>query len=476
MSTRPLLHRALGGLAVALVVGGAVTAQPTPTFAPRGKPAFVPSKPAATPDIQQAAGTKADGALPAAVPNVTVPATPGPLPATPVGMPCPDLATPADVNAACGDSSRACDALCGPPGRVWFGAEWLYWGTKGNNLPPLVTAAPPGTARNVAGTIGGPGTTTLIGNQTVNNDWRSGLRIYGGMWLDPAQRLGLEGDFFFLGKSTYNASAGSNGTDIITRPFTNNVVRNPDGTYTQVAPYQDTQLVSFPGILSGTASVRSTNEFVGFGTNFVRNLCCDPCNRLDLLIGYRFLYLKDTVTIDEDLTGISPNAGTRFQVHDSFRTRNYFNGGVLGLAYEHRFSHYYVNVRSTVALGNTHSVVDINGNTVITPPGGPSTSYTGGLLAQPSNIGTYTKDSFAVVPEVSLRLGVQVTPHLRVYGGYNFIYWSSVVRPADVIDLRVNASQIPPRTNQTGTLYPQYNPSTSDFWAHGVMIGAEFRY
>ncbi len=470
-----MFKRTLCGIAAAFAVAGTASAQPTPTFAPRGKPAFVPAKP--TSDIQQTA-MKSDAALPAVLPPASAPAMP--VMASPAPAPsaaCPDLATMSDVNMACGDScGAACDALCGPPGRFWVGAEWLYWGTKGNRLPPLVTSAPPGTARGVAGTIGGPGTRTLIGDQTVNDEWRSGFRLYGGMWLDAAQKFGVEGNFFFLGKSTFNQSAGSDGTDIVTRPFTNTVRRNPDGTFTEVAPYQDTQLVSFPGVLAGTATVNSTNEFYGFGANFVRNLTCSPCGRLDFLIGYRNLQLKDSLTIREDLTGISPNAGTRFQVTDRFKTQNSFNGGVLGLAYEHRFSHFYLNVRSTVALGNTRSTVDIDGSTVITPPGGTASTFTGGLLAQPSNIGRYTRDAFSVVPEVTLRLGVQVTEHLRVYGGYNFLYWSNVVRPQDVVDLRVNGSQIPPRTNQTGALYPRYTPSSSDFWAHGVMIGAELRY
>lgn len=480
-----MLKRTLGGIAAAIATVGVAHAQPTPAFSPRMKPAFVPAKTA--PDIQQVA-LKSEP-LPVALPPVSaqgVPVMAAPAP-TPTAI-NPNLATLADVNMACGDYGDscgvACDALCGPPGRAWIGAEWLYWGTKGNRLPPLVTGAPPGTPRNVAGTIGGPGTRNLIGDETVNDRWRSGFRLYGGLWLNQAQTWGLEGDFFFLGRDNFSRSAGSDGTDIITRPFFNNVRRNADGTFTPVSQFPDTQLVSFPdtqlvsspGVLSGTVDVNSSNEFYGFGTNFVRNLCCSPCGRLDLLFGYRNLQLRDELSIVEDLTAINPNAGTRFQLTDRFRTANSFNGGVIGLALERRFSHYYVNLRSTVALGNNHSVVDIDGNTIITPPGGPSQQFAGGLLAQPSNMGRYTRDSFAVVPEVSLRLGVQMTPHLRVYGGYNFIYWSDVVRPGDVVDLRVNGSQIPPRTNQTGDLFPRYTPSSSDFWAHGVMVGAELRY
>jgi len=75
-----------------------------------------------------------------------------------------------------------------------------------------------------------------------------------------------------------------------------------------------------------------------------------------------------------------------------------------------------------------------------------------------------------------VKLGVQLTDHLRIFGGYNFLYLSNVTRPGDIIDTRVNSSQIPPRTNQTGELFPRYTHRSSDFFVHGVMVGLEFRY
>ena len=469
-----MLTRFLGGLVAVLGTVGALQAQ-TPNGQFRAKPAFAPSKPAATAsEIQQ---IKADAPAPA-LPVPTLPAVGTAMPAAvgcnlEAGTPCA-----ADVAAACGDTSNACDCLCGPPGRFWIGAEWLYWTTKGNKYPVLATGAPAGTARNVAGTLGGPGTTNLISPDDANSDWRSGFRVYGGLWLDECQRFGIEGNFFYLGDSNQKFSAGSNGTNIVTRPFTNNVRRNTDGTFTTVSPYQDTQLVSFPNVLSGTIHVESKSELIGGGANFVRNLCCSPCGRLDALLGYRYIGLTDSLTIREDLTGLqgSQFPGFRFQVEDRFRTENHFHGGVMGLAYERRFGSFFVGVRSTVALGVNHSVVDINGSTTVTDPAGNQTRYAGGLLAQPSNIGRYTKDTFSVVPEIGLKLGVQVTDHLRVYGGYNFLYMSSVTRPGDIIDTRVNSSQIPPRTNQTGELFPKFEHRSSDFYAHGVMVGLEFRY
>ena len=81
-----------------------------------------------------------------------------------------------------------------------------------------------------------------------------------------------------------------------------------------------------------------------------------------------------------------------------------------------------------------------------------------------------------LVPEIGLKLGMQVTDHLRVYGGYNFLYMSSVTRPGDVIDTRVNASQLPPSDGVVGPVFPQYSPARTGYFAHGIMAGLEFRY
>lgn len=467
-----MLTRFLGGLVAVLSTVGALHAQSsTPLFAP--KPAFVPRKSAKLASEIQTA--KAD-----APPSVKlVPPTAMPVPPMSSNL-LPGSDCAADVANACNETCEAaCDCLCGPPGRVWVGAEWIYWTAKGNHYPVLATGAPAGTARNSAGTIGGPGTSSLIGGtNNANDDWRSGVRLYGGLWLDECQRTGIEGNFFYLGQSNSSEPVGSDGSQIITRPFTNNVRRNSDGTFSQVAPYPDTQLVSFPNILSGTMRVDSKSDLYGAGANFVQNLCCNPCGRLDLLVGYRYLNLSEQLTINEDLTGLpgSPFPGFRFQVTDSFRTENKFHGGVVGLAWERRFDSFFIGVRSTVAFGRTTSSIDIDGQTVITDPQGNRSQFVGGLLAQPSNIGHYEESNFSVIPEIGVKLGVQVTDHLRLYAGYNFLYWSNVIRPGDVIDTRVNSSQIPPRTNQTGDLYPRFSPKTSDYYVHGVMVGLEFRY
>ena len=53
----------------------------------------------------------------------------------------------------------------------------------------------------------------------------------------------------------------------------------------------------------------------------------------------------------------------------------------------------------------------------------------GGILALPSNGGRRSDGEFTAVPEVEIKLGYQVGPYLSCTIGYNFLYWSRVVRP-----------------------------------------------
>lgn len=487
-----MLTRFLGGAAACLGVAGMLHAQqpqqPPPT--PQRTGPQVRFVKATAAQASQAPATQAPAGK---TPPATLPADSG----TPAGKPATAAPAPVAVNAPATPSSQlltnpgcttcpsyaecadACCTPCGPPGRVWFDAGYLYWTTSGQRVPPLVTAAPVGTSRLTAGALGQPGTTILYPNGNLNDNWRSGFYLNGGFWLDQCQTCGIEGNFFFLGNSTDRFSATSPGTSVITRPFFNTQLQRQDS---QLVSFPgDTELVSFPGVVGGTVDVKSTNSVIGGGPNFVKNLCCGPCGRFDLLLGYSYLNVTDEVRIRENLTTLPGQttvpAGTTFQIEDRFRTSNNFHGGNIGFAAEKRFSYWYVGVRAGVGLGVNHQVIDINGSTVITPPGGTPQSYAGGLLTQPSNIGHYTRDRFAVMPWVGVKLGAQLTQRVRAYVGYDFMALTNVARAGDQIDLRVNPTQLPPRTNGVqGPAFPQFQPKDSTFWGQGIRIGMEVRF
>ena len=108
---------------------------------------------------------------------------------------------------------------------------------------------------------------------------------------------------------------------------------------------------------------------------------------------------------------------------------------------------------------------------------------TGGLLAEPSNIGIRSQDRFAVIPEMGVKLGYNFTPNIKAFVGYTFMYVSNVARPGDQIDRTVNISQQPILLGTTAVNPPLVGAArpfplfqTTDFWAQGVNFGLEIQY
>jgi hypothetical protein len=363
---------------------------------------------------------------------------------------------------------------CGPPGRFWVNAEYLLWWIKNSDLPPLVTAS----SISSGGALNHPDTVVLFGG-SVDNEERSGGRFTAGYWLDCDQTIGIEAGYFFLGSRSVNFTAGSSTpgtTTVIGRPFFN-----------VVSGMEDSELIVAPN-LTGTVHVSSSSRLQGAEVNGICNICCGCCYRVDLLGGFRYLQLDEGLGMHEDLAvplTVPLLGGQTLGVTDQFGAHNRFYGGQVGAVAEYRRGEYFVDLLGKVALGDMHQVIDIDGSTVFGLPlsGGAPMVAKGGLLALPSNIGQFSRDRFAVVPEVDINVGYQVTPHLRAYVGYSFLYSSSVVRPGDQIDLHVNPLQLPLLRALPGGAIPVVGPARpavvfkdTDFWAQGISLGLEFQF
>ncbi len=369
---------------------------------------------------------------------------------------------------------------CPPPGRVWLSGEWLYWTTLGARTPALVTTSSPGTPRTQAGVLGLPTTSILYGDTRINDDFQSGFRVVGGVWLDDCGKLGVDGGFFFLDDQMDQFSATSTGTPILARPFSNAATNLADAQLIAFGGVPDAQLVAFPGVVSGSVEVDSDLSLYGFDANLRGNLWCGCAYRVDGLLGYRYANLDESLQIRENLLvgagspGITP--GTNFMVMDRFATDNDFHGGQVGLNSRVQVTPCsWFDLTGKVAFGNVTRRVAIDGQTTVIPPGGPATNLVGGLLAQPTNIGRFEANEFAVIPELTAKIGFQLARRLRAFVAYNFLYISNVVRPGDQIDTVVNASQIPPGP-LVGEARPAVLNADADFWAQGVSIGMEFWY
>jgi hypothetical protein len=363
--------------------------------------------------------------------------------------------------------------VCGPDGRVWADAEYLFWWVRGMSLPPLVTTSPAGTPQGQAGVLGTPGAHVLFGGSLSDGAARSGGRFTLGTWLDCDQKIGIEGSYFLLEAKSNNFFASSNGSAILARPFIN---ANTGA--------QDSQLVSFPGLVSGSVGANSTSGlFEGAGVLGRYNLCCGCCYRVDLVGGYRYLHFRDGVDIDEAVLATSTSTasliapGTTFNVSDHFHTSNQLNAFDVGLTGEVRRGPWSLGWLTKLAVGQNHETIDVNGATVVTVPGSPPVISAGGLLALPTNIGRFERNQASLVPEVGLKVGYQVTPGVRVNLGYTFLYWSEVVRAGQQIDTVINPNLLPPPViPTTGPLRPAPLFESSNIWVQGISLGVELRF
>lgn len=430
------------GLGVAGAPGGVALGQYQPGYTPSGpQPPYAGSvlhSGASVPGGPVAGPAQAPPPSSAGYPRVT-------------GEPCctPDCCVP------------ACEP-CGPPGRCWVRGEYLLWWLKDSPLPPLVTTGPAGSL----GILGESGTAVLVGGRDQDLGGFSGGRFAVGAWLDCCQTCGVELGGFFLGNrgDRFDLTCPP-GSRVLARPFFNSETR-----------MQDSEIVCLPEVAEGSMRISLETEFWGLEANALKNICCGCNYRVDLLAGFRYLRLDEGLNVTEQVTAIEPEAGgTSFLLADTFHTRNHFYGGQVGARLEARRGRFFLDLLGKVALGTTHQVVAINGSTQITAPGEAPVSGRGGLLALPSNIGSRSQNQFAVVPEVGMNVGVQLTNSVRGYVGYTFLYWSDVARPGDQVSLALNPAQLPPAAPGVGGP-PIFRFRESDFWAHGINFGLELRY
>jgi len=362
-----------------------------------------------------------------------------------------------------------CDGCCAPRSCFWIRGEYLLWTVKGAPTPALVTS----NSNGAAPVIGVPGTQVVYGGSTQGFDMRSGGRFTIGFALPcTCNNFGFESTAFFLGNRTTNNTFASNGIPSLGRPFTN-VGPSLNG----FPGNQDAELVALPGLVAGSVNVKTSNDIYGVEGNFRFPISCG-CNwKVDFLTGFRYLNIDENLQITENLTlqDRTERGVGNIIVQDNFHTRNSFYGGQLGVDAEYRWRRWFVSGTGKLALGDMHQLVNIDGFTAFRDGPNPGVER-GGLLALPSNIGSYNRDTFCVVPELGLRLGFNFTERFRGYVGYDVLYVSTVVRPGDQIDTNINPTFLPRNGPAVGAPMPAFQYHSTDFWAQGVSFGLEWRY
>jgi hypothetical protein len=412
---------------------------------------------------------------PEMLPPPRQPSAPSPAPdSLPPPMQAPPAVAPQEAGSlldggACGAGWR----LCGASGLFWVDAEYLLWWTKGMQLPALATIG--STNDMPPGAFGQPSTVEVLGDRTVDTNVRSGARFTAGLWICNEPTLGVEGNVFFLEPHATRMAASSNGSVLLARPFfaVGNVTL-PDGT-TQTLAQEDALIVASPGVSSGSVRASTSNRFWGAEANARLNLCGDCFYRVDLLAGFRYLELKDNLSIVSVSDTIPPSGPTT--VADLFRTVNHFYGAQVGAAMDFCRGPWYLDFRGKFALGSVTRAAVIEGSTTTTANG--TNVVPGGLFAQSTNIGRHTNTAFGVVPELGARVGYRFTRYLQGYAGYSFLYLArNVAQPGDQIDRAVNVNLIPSLApaSTVRPVHPAFAFQNTDFWAQGFVFGVELSF
>jgi hypothetical protein len=363
--------------------------------------------------------------------------------------------------------------------RIWFDADWLHWWTRSGplNYPLVVTGS---LADPRPGVIGQPGTVPLF-DGPLGYSAANGVRLGAGIWLDGEQRYGIEARGFLLNVSRLSQSFASNGDTILTRPFF-------DTTTNDIQTF-DIARPDVLGRLAGTFTVNSTSRLGGGEINFRDNLLRSNWFSVSGIAGVRYLCLTETLDMSEIAVNMAPGfifTGTPVPINsvatfnDSFGTRNQFYGGQLGARLEGKVGRIIIGLDGKLAMGVNNQQINIVGASSVVQPDGVVRTSPGGVLAQPTNMGQFNSSHFSLVPEVGVDLGLQVTSWMQVRVGYNFLYWTEVIRPGGQLDPVLNGNQVPGVDRfgmfPGGPARPAVLFNQDHYWAQGLSVGLRFTY
>jgi hypothetical protein len=318
-----------------------------------------------------------------------------------------------------------------------------------------------------------PGVNVLLGGGSVDTNPNAGFRITGAYRVDS--RVGVEVSGFYI--PTRSTSSGVSST-------------GEPGSIDLYLPYFDvpdnrenvTEISYWPEY-RGSAQTTLSNNLGGGELNVTWTMPPQDGWRVDLLGGLRYLQLRESYTITTSSPYIPPNPIDIWNTTDAFDARNRFYGVQVGARAAYDKGAWVGGVIGKLALGSMQERVSVSGflETNDYNNYGPTQNFTGAYFALPSNSGDHSRNTFAVVPEITLNLGYRVTPQATVYVGYSFLYASNVVRPGEQINRNINPTQSvaygndPPATLM-GAAQPTFDFNTTDFWAQSLSIGLAYRF
>ncbi|MHC2066929.1 BBP7 family outer membrane beta-barrel protein [Bremerella sp. T1] len=354
----------------------------------------------------------------------------------------------------------ACGNGCALPPRAYGSFDTLIVWRHGGNFPAILTTSDPADE----GVLGAPTTQILFGDEYESGDANIGGRITIGLWLDDYQNWSIGGRFMGLVDEGADYSTTSNEFSTLAFPF-----------FDPVSGMNDSFVVALPGNGTNAAdntTVNLTNDnSVYMGDLFVtKHIYTNHGNRWDFVTGYSYAKIEDsfnnnTTFTAQDAGSTSFPLGSVVNVQDNFDATNEFHGGQFGLIAEFQDGPFSWRAMGKISVGGMKQEATVSGATTIDG----AFARNGGVFTNDANIGTYTRDQFAYIPEATVDMIYAYNCNLDFKIGANFVYFSDVVTGATMVNTTVDPSAFNPTA-------PQFNFIEQDFWVLGMTLGMEYHY
>ena len=377
--------------------------------------------------------------------------------------------------------------------RIW--AEVDYFGLSGSDGKgpgyPVLTTMPWGVLGHrggnfATGELDIPGVKVLYDPKAEDFGWSHGFEGALGGWLDDAREWGAElNGFLSPGSSAGHAASTASlpANTYLGVPYYNVFTHDEDSAALGVTwspPNAGTAGFSF-----------SRGDFWGIGARGLKNLVRQERLSLDASFGFRNLNLSEKYQATYSQLNAG-GAGVRLcgflsgsgavpgyaTAQDRVEARNHFYGADLGVRFSYHLDRFILDVDPRIALGAMDETLKTSGSCRVWNGATNATLFTanGGFFARPNVVGERSKMAFAVVPNVSVKVGVRITEHLQFKVGYEFLYISDVAYAGNQLDRRISL----PRVVGGLTGVPASGVSkpfrTDDFMAHGVTAGFTIRF
>ncbi len=187
--------------------------------------------------------------------------------------------------------------------RFWVSLDYLYWWTDGMNVVPLVTTGPVGPPPSARESLASPVQASCMGAISSTTAPRTAL---------GCERVG--GFVKARGRSRASSLASRTAPKTI-QPAATEVPSWPGPTSISSVARRTRNSISFPNTWAGSVAVSSDSRLKSGLINVRASLIpvgvlgcndgCDPPDRVDWIIGYRALELKDSLSISDSRTSLN---------------------------------------------------------------------------------------------------------------------------------------------------------------------------